>query len=111
MVFICLLLIQLTITNSRKRLKMENNYPVSAVIGYKIKKLRKEKGLSLLSVAKMIGISEQQQLRYERGKNRISIDRLKQYATYFNININEFFLFNEHEKEKIKKELSRSLNA
>ncbi|UBX50603.1 helix-turn-helix domain-containing protein [Providencia alcalifaciens] len=89
---------------------MKNSYPVSAVIGYKIKKLRKEKGHSLLVVAKTIGISEQQQLRYEHGKNRISIDRLKQYAIYFNININDFFLFNEHEKEKIKKELKRSLN-
>ncbi|ATG15411.1 MULTISPECIES: helix-turn-helix domain-containing protein [Providencia] len=88
---------------------MKNSYPVSAVIGYKIRELRKEKGLSLLAVAKTIGISEQQQLRYERGHNRISIDRLKQYAIYFNININDFFLFNEHEKEKIKRELRRKL--
>lgn len=90
---------------------MKNSYPVSAVIGYKIRELRKEKGLSLLAVAKTIGISEQQQLRYERGHNRISIDRLKQYAIYFNININinDFFLFNEHEKEKIKRELKRKL--
>lgn len=89
---------------------MENSYPVSAVIGYKIRKLRKEKGLSLLAVAQSIGISEQQQLRYERGNNRISIDRLKQYAIYFNINIDSFFLFNEQEKETIKKTLKRAPN-
>ncbi|MCG9537222.1 helix-turn-helix domain-containing protein, partial [Providencia huaxiensis] len=57
---------------------MSNYYPVSAVIGHKIKSLRKDKGLSLIALAKNIGISEQQQLRYERGNNRISIDRLKQ---------------------------------
>lgn len=89
---------------------MENSYPVSAVIGYKIRKLRKEKGLSLLAVAQSIGISEQQQLRYERGNNRISIDRLKQYAIYFNINIDNFFLFSEQEKETIKKKLKRAPN-
>ncbi|HHR6080516.1 TPA: helix-turn-helix domain-containing protein [Providencia alcalifaciens] len=89
---------------------MENSYPVSAVIGYKIRKLRKEKGLSLLAVAQSIGISEQQQLRYERGNNRISIDRLKQYAIYFNINIDNFFLFNEQEKETIKKKLKIAPN-
>ncbi len=89
---------------------MENSYPVSAVIGYKIRKLRKEKGLSLLTVAQSIGISEQQQLRYERGNNRISIDRLKQYAIYFNTSINDFFLFNESEREQIKQSLKRSPN-
>ncbi|WP_249216047.1 helix-turn-helix domain-containing protein, partial [Providencia sp. JGM181] len=82
----------------------------NTVIGYKIRKLRKEKGLSLLTVAQSIGISEQQQLRYERGNNRISIDRLKQYAIYFNTSINDFFLFNESEREKIKQNLKRSPN-
>ncbi|EMT6576305.1 TPA: helix-turn-helix transcriptional regulator [Providencia rettgeri] len=81
---------------------MSNYYPVSAVIGHKIKSLRKDKGLSLIALAKNIGISEQQQLRYERGSNRISIDRLKQYSNYFDINISYFFSFNEYEKIKIK---------
>ncbi|WP_438871596.1 hypothetical protein [Providencia hangzhouensis] len=43
---------------------MSNYYPVSAVIGNKIKSLRKNKGLSLTALAKTVGISEQQQLRY-----------------------------------------------
>lgn len=81
---------------------MSNYYPVSAVIGNKIKSLRKNKGLSLITLAKTVGISEQQQLRYERGNNRISIDRLKQYSNYFDINIIYFFSFSEDEKTKIK---------
>ncbi|MCK9788576.1 MULTISPECIES: helix-turn-helix domain-containing protein [Providencia] len=81
---------------------MSNYYPVSAVIGNKIKSLRKNKGLSLTALAKTVGISEQQQLRYERGNNRISIDRLKQYSNYFDINIIYFFSFSEDEKTKIK---------
>lgn len=81
---------------------MSNYYPVSTIIGSKIKSLRKGKGLSLIAVASAVGISEQQQLRYERGKNRISIDRLKQYSNYFNVSLNSFFLFNEIEKSKLK---------
>lgn len=54
------------------------------------------------TTAQNVGISEQQQLRYERGNNRISIDRLKQYSNYFDINIIYFFSFSEDEKTKIK---------
>ena len=89
---------------------MKNNQILLHDVGALIRKLRKEKGLSLLTVAQSIGISEQQQLRYERGNNRISIDRLKQYAIYFNTSINDFFLFNESEREKIKQSLKRSPN-
>ncbi len=71
---------------------MNNDYTISEIIGNKIKLLRKEKGLSLTHVAKIIGISEQQQLRYERGTNRISIDRLKQYSDFFNKNIIYFLI-------------------
>ncbi|MGJ3354847.1 helix-turn-helix domain-containing protein [Providencia sp. Je.9.19] len=81
---------------------MNNDYTISEIIGNKIKLLRKEKGLSLTHVAKIIGISEQQQLRYERGTNRISIDRLKQYSDFFNKNIIYFFNFNDFEKKEIE---------
>lgn len=84
---------------------MPRCYPVSEVIGHKIRTLRKEQGLSLINVAQEIGISEQQQLRYERGINRISIDRLKQYSDFFEVNITLFFHFSENDKEKIKKHI------
>ncbi|MGX4743499.1 helix-turn-helix domain-containing protein [Providencia rettgeri] len=38
-----------------------------------------------------MNISPQQQSRYERGINRITLDRLFQYATYFEIDIQSFF--------------------
>lgn len=84
---------------------MPRCYPVSEVIGHKLRSLRKEQGLSLINVAQEIGISEQQQLRYERGINRISIDRLKQYSDFFEVNIILFFHFSENDKEKIKKHI------
>lgn len=35
-------------------------------------------GVSLDKLAKVIGVSQQQQSRYERGINRINLDRLNQ---------------------------------
>ncbi|WP_432652101.1 helix-turn-helix domain-containing protein [Providencia rettgeri] len=50
-------------------------------------------------ISKEIGISPQQQSRYERGVNRINIDRLSQYAEYFKIDIKSFFHFFSTKKE------------
>lgn len=60
--------------------------------------------MTLNQIANIIGVSEQQQSRYEHGINRINLDRLNQYAEIFNISILEFFIFTEIEKEYIKKE-------
>lgn len=46
---------------------MINRYPVSKVIGRKITYYRKMKGISLDELASLIGVSQQQQSRYERG--------------------------------------------
>lgn len=59
------------------------------------------KGMSLHDLAKIIGVSEQQQSRYERGVNRINLDRLNQYATFFEIELINFFNFSNEEKMKI----------
>lgn len=59
------------------------------------------KGMSLHDLAKIIGVSEQQQSRYERGVNRINLDRLNQYATFFETELINFFNFSNEEKMKI----------
>lgn len=77
---------------------MPNCYQVSKVIGNKITYYRKMNGMSLNQLAKIIGVSEQQQSRYERGINRINLDRLGQYASIFNIEIKLFFALTEKEE-------------
>ncbi|WP_322740221.1 helix-turn-helix domain-containing protein, partial [Providencia rustigianii] len=77
-------------------------YPVSKMIGSKITYYRKSNGITLNQLAKMIGVSQQQQSRYERGLNRINLDRLNQYANIFKISIFIFFDFNRIEKEHLK---------
>lgn len=66
---------------------MNKNHPISTMVGSKIIYYRKMNGITLRELANIIGISEQQQSRYERGINRINLDRLGQYANYFNIDI------------------------
>ncbi|QPE17807.1 helix-turn-helix transcriptional regulator [Providencia rettgeri] len=66
-------------------------YSISYLVGKKILFYRKTNGLSVNELSKIIGISPQQQSRYERGVNRITLDRLLQYATYFEIDIQTFF--------------------
>ncbi|MEX6038278.1 hypothetical protein [Providencia hangzhouensis] len=47
-------------------------------------------------------MSEQQQSRYERGINRINIDRLYHYSKIFEIDIIAFFVFNSKEINEIE---------
>ncbi|WP_265503574.1 helix-turn-helix domain-containing protein, partial [Providencia heimbachae] len=62
------------------------------LVGNKILYYRKMKGVSLLEISKVIGISEQQQSRYERGINRINLDRLAQYVNYFDVSFNDLLM-------------------
>ncbi|MDL5166315.1 helix-turn-helix transcriptional regulator [Proteus faecis] len=81
---------------------MINRYPVSKAIGKKITYYRKMKGISLNELAELIGVSQQQQSRYERGVNRINLDRLNQYAEIFDIHIKDFFILDEKDDHEIK---------
>ncbi|NIT57020.1 MAG: helix-turn-helix domain-containing protein, partial [Aliifodinibius sp.] len=59
-------------------------------IGQLIKKIRKNKGLSQMKLASMLGISYQQLQKYEYGRSQISIGRLKQISDVLGISINTF---------------------
>jgi len=59
-------------------------------IGQLIKKIRKNKGLSQMKLASLLGISYQQLQKYEYGRSQISIGRLKQISDVLDISINTF---------------------
>ncbi|WPA92401.1 helix-turn-helix transcriptional regulator [Providencia zhijiangensis] len=80
---------------------MHENHTISEIIGHKIKLIREHHHLSLKELADEIGICEFQQLKYEKGKDRIPVDKLKQYADYFEISLLSFFIFSEAEKKFI----------
>ena len=84
---------------------MPEYYPVSRIIGNKITYYRKMKGMSLHELAIIVGVSEQQQSRYERGINRINLDRLNEYANIFGVELAHFFILNEKENQEILNKL------
>lgn len=80
---------------------MSENHKISEIIGHKIKLIREYHHLSLKELADEIGICEFEQLKYEKGKVRIPVDKLKKYADYFEISLLSFFIFSEAEKKII----------
>jgi len=68
-------------------------------IGLKIRRIRKNWGLSQIDLAERIGLSFQQIQKYEKGSTRISVMRLQQISEALGINITAFF---EEEKGALK---------
>ncbi|HBC0990304.1 TPA: helix-turn-helix transcriptional regulator [Escherichia coli] len=62
---------------------------VSANIGNKIKNIRKSAGISGDTLAKNLGISQQQVSRYESGKSSMSIDMVILISYALNVSVNK----------------------
>lgn len=65
-------------------------------IGSDIKKMREARRMSQMELAEQVGVSFQQIQKYEKGINRISVERIQQIARALGTSVNKFF-----EKEKI----------
>jgi transcriptional regulator with XRE-family HTH domain len=65
-------------------------------IGVEIKRIREARGMSQMELAQQVGVSFQQIQKYEKGINRISVERIQQMARALGVSVNVFF-----EKEKI----------
>ncbi|MBI5182593.1 MAG: helix-turn-helix transcriptional regulator [Nitrospirae bacterium] len=63
----------------------------SAAIAERIRSIRKRLGLSQEQLGEIAGVTYQQIQKYEKGKDRISANRLKKIAEAINIPINYFF--------------------
>jgi transcriptional regulator with XRE-family HTH domain len=64
---------------------------INAIIGEKIRELRKEQGMSQMRLAALVGVSYQQIQKYEKASGSISVERLEQISKAFKITIREFF--------------------
>jgi transcriptional regulator with XRE-family HTH domain len=65
-------------------------------IGAEIKRMRKALRISQMKLAEEIGVSFQQIQKYEKGTNKISVERIQQIAKALGTSADTFF-----EKEKI----------
>jgi transcriptional regulator with XRE-family HTH domain len=75
--------------------RSENRAPIvtSRKLGELIRKRRRELGLSQEQLAELLDVSYQQVQRYERGSNRLSIEKLQQVAAAMAVSLS-FFLPN-----------------
>ncbi|EKT58986.1 helix-turn-helix domain-containing protein [Providencia rettgeri] len=69
---------------------MAARYPIAKIVGSRIKKLRREYGLTGTEVAMALNVSQQQFSRYERGINRIDIDSLVMIADFLKVSVHYF---------------------
>jgi transcriptional regulator with XRE-family HTH domain len=70
-------------------------------MGRKIREIRKSLGMSQMELAEKIGVSFQQIQKYEKGINRISVERLQQIANALGFPLSYFF---EERANRIKEE-------
>ena len=74
-------------------------------IGEKLKILRKSKGLSLKSAAKLIDVTYQQLQKYESGVNRVPVDKMMTLCSVYNIAPDEFIRIFSNSKSKESNEV------
>src|SRR4249920_1820161 len=60
---------------------------IDRLIGARVRVIRQSQKLSLRYVAERLGVSHQQLLKYERGKSRISSERLAALADILNTSV------------------------
>lgn len=65
---------------------------IDEMIGKRIQLKRKEKGYSADKLSEMVGISQQQLSRYERGTNKINVAHLVEIANFLQTPISYFFV-------------------
>lgn len=65
--------------------------PEVAAIGSRLRRLRKERGLTQAELARQIGIQQSDLSRMEQGEYRVSLDRLFRILGVFDLELADFF--------------------
>lgn len=65
--------------------------PEAAIIGQNLCALRRRSGLTQQEVAALIDVSFQQIQKYERGENRLPVEKLHILKNYFSVPYDDFF--------------------
>lgn len=69
----------------------KSKFITSKEMGAKIKKRRKELGISQERLAEMLGITYQQVQRYENGANRLNVENIQLIADTLSVPVSYFF--------------------
>jgi transcriptional regulator with XRE-family HTH domain len=71
--------------------KTQLSAPQVAAIGSRLRKLRKERGLTQAELARQIGIQQSDLSRMEQGEYRVSLDNLFKMLAVFDLELADFF--------------------
>ena len=63
----------------------------SVEIGWRLRAMRQQAGLTQEKLAELVGITSQQIQKYESGANKLNTDRLQQIARVLSVPIQSFF--------------------
>lgn len=64
----------------------------SEEIGFRLKQLREQAGISQEKMAELVGVSKYQLQKYEYGKNMLNTDKLQLAAEALSVPVQEFFV-------------------
>jgi transcriptional regulator with XRE-family HTH domain len=81
--------------------------PEVAAIGSRLRRLRKERGLTQADLARQIGIQQSDLSRMEKGEYRVSLDNLFKILGVFDLDLADFFGESEVTSEQERQPLSR----
>jgi transcriptional regulator with XRE-family HTH domain len=69
----------------------QTSSPQVAAVGSRLRKLRKERGLTQADLARQIGIQQSDLSRMEMGEYRVSLDKLFKILAVFDLDLADFF--------------------
>jgi transcriptional regulator with XRE-family HTH domain len=65
--------------------------PIDLLVGSRIRKFRKGRGMSQAQLGDMLGVTFQQVQKYENGKNRVGASRLQMISTALDVPVGHLF--------------------
>jgi transcriptional regulator with XRE-family HTH domain len=80
--------------------------PQTAVIGGKLRRLRKERNLTQAELACQIGIQQSDLSRMEKGEYRVSLDNLFKILGVFDLQVADFFEDQQDQEQAMQRPLS-----
>ena len=87
--------------------KTEIGTPEVAAVGSRLRRLRKERGLTQAELARQIGIQQSDLSRMEKGEYRVSLDNLFKILGVFDLDLADFFGDQKSTIEQQRQPLSR----
>ena len=65
--------------------------PIDLLVGSRIRKFRKGRGMSQAQLGEKLGVTFQQVQKYENGKNRVGASRLQMISTALDVPVGDLF--------------------